>query len=176
MTDFECRSELLKCLQSRGFMQQCTDISALDKRAQDAPIVAYTGFDATADCLHVGNLVQIMMLRWLQHYGHKPIVLMGGGTTKIGDPSGKDTQRQLLTPEVIAENKQRIMSIFKQFLQFGDGASDAVMVDNADWLDQLGYLDFLRDVGRHFSINRMLTFDSVKSRLDRDQPLSFLER
>lgn len=175
MTDFECRSELLKCLQSRGFMQQCTDISALDKRAQDAPIVAYTGFDATADCLHVGNLVQIMMLRWLQHYGHKPIVLMGGGTTKIGDPSGKDTQRQLLTPEVIAENKQRIMSIFKQFLQFGDGASDAVMVDNADWLDQLGYLDFLRDVGRHFSINRMLTFDSVKSRLDRDQPLSFLE-
>ena len=175
MTDFECRSELLRCLQDRGFLQQCTDLDALDKRVHSAPIVAYIGFDATADCLHVGSLVQIMMLRWLQQYGHKPIVLMGGGTTKIGDPSGKDTQRQLLTPEVIAENKQRIMSIFKQFLQFGDGASDAVMVDNADWLDQLGYLDFLRDVGRHFSINRMLTFDSVKSRLDRDQPLSFLE-
>tara|TARA_B100000886_G_scaffold322014_1_gene264679 strand:- start:272 stop:1534 length:1263 start_codon:yes stop_codon:yes gene_type:complete len=170
-----CRSELLKCLQDRGFLQQCTDLSALDARAEEGPIAAYIGFDATADCLHVGNLSQIMMLRWLQYHGHKPIVLMGGGTTKVGDPSGKDTQRQLLTPEVIENNKQKIMAIFSQFLQFGDGATDAVMVDNADWLDQLGYLDFLRDVGRHFSINRMLTFDSVKSRLDRDQPLSFLE-
>ncbi len=175
MAVYQFQSDLLKCLEERGYMQQCTDAEALDHRVQKSPIVAYIGFDATADCLHVGNLCQIMMLRWLQHFGHKPIVLMGGGTTKVGDPSGKDTQRQLLTVEQIAKNKEQIVDIFKRFLRFGDGESDAIMVDNADWLDSLGYLDFLRDVGRHFSINRMLTFDSVKSRLDRDQPLTFLE-
>lgn len=175
MTDYQPQSEWLQCMKYRGFLHQCTDLKALDERIQSGPIVAYIGFDATSDCLHVGSLVQIMMLRWLQKFGHKPIVLMGGGTTKIGDPSGKDTQRQMLTHDVIDQNKQHIARIFQQFLHFGEGQSDAIMVDNADWLDKLGYLDFLRDVGRHFSINRMLTFDSVKTRLDRDQPLSFLE-
>lgn len=175
MTDYSPQSPLLQCLHARGFFHQCTDLQALDERLQAGPIAAYIGFDATGDCLHVGSLVQIMMLRWLQHFGHKPIVLMGGGTTKVGDPSGKDTQRQLLTTEMIDANKQSIAKIFQQFLHFGEAENDAMMVDNADWLDALGYLDFLRDVGRHFSINRMLTFDSVKSRLDRDQPLSFLE-
>lgn len=175
MTDYQPQSEWLQCMQSRGFLHQCTDLQALDARVQSGPMVAYIGFDATSDCLHVGSLVQIMMLRWMQKFGHKPIVLMGGGTTKIGDPSGKDTQRQMLTHDIIDRNKQQIARIFEQFLHFGEGESDAIMVDNADWLDKLGYLDFLRDVGRHFSINRMLTFDSVKTRLDRDQPLSFLE-
>tara|TARA_B100001989_G_scaffold251748_1_gene231728 strand:+ start:1940 stop:3205 length:1266 start_codon:yes stop_codon:yes gene_type:complete len=175
MSDYQPQSDFLRCLQERGFFHQCTDIAALDQRLKEGPIVAYIGFDATSDCLHVGNLAQIMMLRWLQYFGHKPIVLMGGGTTKVGDPSGKDTQRQMLTPEVIESNKSSIEKIFKQFLSFGSAHSDALMVDNAEWLDNLGYLAFLRDVGKHFSINRMLTFDSVKSRLDRDQPLSFLE-
>lgn len=175
MPAHEFQSELLNCLYQRGFLQQCTDSSALDERVSSQPITAYIGFDATADCLHVGSLVQIMMLRWLQKFGHKPIVLMGGGTTKIGDPSGKDTQRKLLTAEQIESNKNHITKIFEQFLSFGEDEHSAVMVDNAKWLDSLGYIDFLRDVGRHFSINRMLTFDSVKSRLDRDQPLSFLE-
>ena len=138
-------------------------------------VTAYIGFDCTASSLHVGSLVQIMTLRRLQQCGHKPIVVMGGGTTKIGDPSGKDEARQLITPEKIEENKKGIFSVFEKFLKFGDGPTDAVMVDNAEWLDKLEYIPFLRDVGRHFSVNRMLTMDSVKLRLERDQPLSFLE-
>lgn len=161
---------------SRGFLHQCTDFDALDaKAAGGAPVVAYIGFDCTADSLHVGSLVQIMMLRWLQKTGHKPIVLMGGGTTKIGDPSGKDEARQLITPEIIQKNMVGIRQVFEKFLTFGDGPTDALMVDNAEWLDQLQYIPLLRDVGRHFSVNRMLTMDSVRLRLERDQPLSFLE-
>ncbi len=156
-------------------MHQCTDFAALDAKAVKEPITAYIGFDCTADSLHVGSLVQIMMLRWLQKTGHKPIVLMGGGTTKIGDPSGKDEARQLITVETINKNMTGIRSVFEKFLTFGDGPTDAVMVDNAEWLDELKYIPLLRDVGRHFSVNRMLTMDSVKTRLERDQPLSFLE-
>jgi tyrosyl-tRNA synthetase len=166
---------LISCLQDRGFLHQCTDLAGLDQAMQTKPIVAYIGFDATSDSLHVGSLVQIMLLRWLQKFGHKPIILLGGGTTKIGDPSGKDTARKMLTEQDISANMAGIRSVFSQFLTIGDGPSDAVVVNNADWLDQLGYISFLRDVGAHFSINRMLTFDSVKSRLDREQPLSFLE-
>ena len=169
------RSDFLQTLQNRGFIHQCTDLEALDAQALKAPITAYIGFDCTADSLHVGSLVPIMLLRWLQKTGHKPIVLMGGGTTRVGDPSGKDESRRLLTDADIAGNMAGIKAIFAQFLTFGDGPGDAVMVNNADWLDQLGYIDFLRDVGRHFTINRMLSFDSVKLRLDREQPLTFLE-
>ena len=175
MSEYNFKSDLLACLQKRGFLQQCTDPKALDERVKNGPITAYIGFDATADCLHVGSLIQIMMLRWFQKFGHKPIVLMGGGTTKVGDPSGKDSQRKILTVDQIDQNKEQIAKIFEHFLDFGQSSSDAIMEDNAKWLDTLGYVDFLRDVGKHFSINRMLTFDSVKSRLDRDQSLSFLE-
>jgi tyrosyl-tRNA synthetase len=168
-------SDFLCTLQERGFIHQCTDLAALDERAQKGPIVAYIGFDCTADSLHVGSLLPIMMLRWLQKTGHKPIVLMGGGTTRIGDPSGRDEARQLLTDEVIASNMAGIKRIFGRYLTFGDGPTDAVMVNNADWLDGLKYIEMLRDVGRHFSINRMLSFDSVKLRLDREQSLTLLE-
>lgn len=168
-------SDFLRTLQERGFIHQCTDLAALDERAQKGPIVAYIGFDCTADSLHVGSLLPIMMLRWLQKTGHKPIVLMGGGTTRIGDPSGRDEARQLLTDEVIASNMAGIKRIFGRYLTFGDGPTDAVMVNNADWLDGLKYIEMLRDVGRHFSINRMLSFDSVKLRLDREQSLTLLE-
>lgn len=172
----EPKSEFLRAMTTRGFLHQCTDLEGLDaKAAGGEPVIAYIGFDCTADSLHVGSLVQIMMLRWLQKTGHKPIVLMGGGTTKIGDPSGKDEARQLLTPADIADNMSGIRQVFEKFLIFGDGPTDAVMVDNAEWLDQLNYIGLLRDVGRHFSVNRMLTMDSVKLRLERDQPLSFLE-
>ncbi len=171
----EAKSGFLRALAARGFLHQCTDLQALDEVANTGPLIAYIGFDATADSLHVGSLIQIMLLRRLQQAGHKPIVLMGGGTTRVGDPSGRDTSRQLLTEEVIERNKRSIQSIFESFLTFGDGRSDAVMVDNADWLTSLNYLDFLRDYGRHFSVNRMLGFDSVKLRLEREQPLSFLE-
>jgi tyrosyl-tRNA synthetase len=173
MTAF--RSDLLNVLSERGFIHQLTDAATLDERAAKGTITAYSGFDATADSLHIGNLVQIMMLHWLQETGHKPIVLMGGGTTKVGDPSGKDESRQLLSEEKIASNIQGIRRNFEPFLKFGDGATDAFIVNNADWLDRLAYVPFLRDVGRHFTINRMLTFDSVKLRLDREQPLTFLE-
>src|ERR1041384_806460 len=173
MTEF--RSSLLKLLDERGYIHQVTDPTALDVLASKETISAYIGFDATAPSLHVGNLVLIMALRRLQQTGHRPIVLMGGGTTKVGDPSGKDEMRQLLTPETIQSNKQSILRVFERFLKFGTGPADAIMVDNAEWLDKLEYIDFLRDIGRHFSINRMLTMDSVKLRLDRDQPLSFLE-
>ncbi|PWC96788.1 tyrosine--tRNA ligase [Azospirillum sp. TSO5] len=168
-------SEFLRTLQERGFIHQCTDLATLDERAAKGPIVAYIGFDCTADSLHVGSLLPIMMLRWLQKTGHKPIVLMGGGTTKIGDPSGKDEARQLLTDEVIGNNMAGIKRIFGRYLTFGDGPTDAVMANNADWLDELKYIPLLRDIGRHFTINRMLSFESVKLRLDREQPLTFLE-
>jgi tyrosyl-tRNA synthetase len=171
----EPRSSFIETMLSRGFMHQCTDLDALDALARNGGVVAYIGFDCTADSLHVGSLLQIMALRWLQKTGHKPIVLMGGGTTKVGDPSGKDEQRKLLDDEGIARNMAGIRRIFDRFLSFGDGPSGAIMANNADWLDKLAYIPFLRDIGRHFSVNRMLTQDSVKLRLDRDQPLSFLE-
>ena len=169
------QSSLLRSLDERGYIHQATDAAALDALAVKEIVPAYIGFDATAPSLHVGSLVQIMMLRRLQQAGHKPIVLMGGGTTKVGDPSGKDESRKLLTSDDIAANIAGIKGVFEKFLRFGDGPTDAVLVDNAEWLDRLNYVDFLRDVGRHFTINRMLTFDSVKLRLDREQPLTFLE-
>ena len=169
------KSDFLRVLSDRGHLHQCTDLAALDAKAASGIITAYIGFDATADSLHVGNLAGIMMLRRLQQTGHQPIVLMGGGTTKVGDPSGKDETRQLLTDEKIAANIASIKTIFGNFLSFGNGPRDAVMVNNADWLESLGYISFLREVGRHFTINRMLTFDSVKLRLEREQPLTFLE-
>ena len=168
-------SSLLRLLDERGYIHQVTDAAALDALAKKETVSAYIGFDATAPSLHVGSLVQIMLLRRLQQAGHRPIVLMGGGTTKVGDPSGKDEGRQLLTHEQINANIAGIRRVFEHFLTFGDGPSDAIMVNNADWLDTLAYIPFLREVGRHFTINRMLTFDSVKIRLDREQPLTFLE-
>ena len=169
------QSSLLKLLDERGYIHQVTDAAALDALAAKQVVPGYVGFDATAPSLHVGNLVQIMMLRRLQQAGHKPIVRMGGGTTKIGDPSGKDESRQLLSHENIQSNISSIRKVFERVLTFGDGPSDAVMVDNDEWLSQLEYVPFLRDVGRHFTINRMLTFDSVRLRLDREQPMTFLE-
>src|SRR5262249_11756197 len=156
----------------RGFIHQISDAEGLDARAAASPITAYVGFDATAPSLHIGNLLTIMMLRWLQRTGHRPIALMGGGTSKIGDPSGKDASRMLLSEAEIDENIASIRPVFARFLDFEAGA---VMANNADWLDRLHYIPFLRDVGRHFTINKMLTFDSVKLRLDREQPLTFLE-
>ncbi len=173
MTQF--RSELLQTLTARGYLHQCTDLAALDAKAAAGPITGYIGFDATADSLHVGSLVQIMMLRWLQRTGHKPVALMGGGTTKVGDPSGRDETRRLLDDAAIAANIASIQRSFMPFLTFGDGVTDARLVNNADWLDGLRYIEFLRDVGRHFTINRMLAMDSVKMRLEREQPLTFLE-
>jgi tyrosyl-tRNA synthetase len=169
------KSSLLKLLDERGYIHQVTDAGGLDELAQKQVVPGYIGFDATASSLHVGSLVQIMQLRRLQQAGHKPIVLMGGGTTKVGDPSGKDEGRQLLSHEQIETNIAGIRKVFERYLTFGDGPTDAVMVNNADWLDTLQYIPFLREVGRHFTINRMLTFDSVKLRLDREQPLTFLE-
>ncbi|MCW1403214.1 tyrosine--tRNA ligase [Novosphingobium sp. MW5] len=168
-------SSLLRLLDERGYIHQMTDAHGLDKLASEAVVPGYIGFDATAPSLHVGSLVQIMMLRRLQQTGHKPIVVMGGGTTKVGDPSGKDESRKMLTPEGIQANIASIRTVFERLLTFGDGPTDAIMVDNDEWLSQLGYVDLLRDVGPHFTINRMLTFDSVKLRLDREQPLTFLE-
>jgi len=169
------KSEFLRTLQARGYIQQCTDPEALDALAADSVVSGYIGYDCTASSLHVGNLISILMLRKLQQAGGRPIIVLGGGTTKIGDPSGKDESRQLLTPEKIEENKASIGRTFSRFLNFGDGPTDAIMVDNSEWLESLNYIDFLRDYGRHFSVNRMLSFDSVKLRLDREQPLSFLE-
>ena len=168
-------SDFLTEATERGFIRDCTDIEALAAMMQAGPISAYIGFDCTADSLHVGNLVGIMSLRLLQKHGHKPVVLMGGGTTRIGDPSGKDESRQMLTDATIAANMAGIRRCFAPFLRFGDGPSDAMMVNNADWLDQLSYIGLLRDVGTHFTVNRMLTFDSVRLRLDREQPMTFLE-
>ena len=169
------QSEFLRTFAARGAYYDCSGPGELDALFRKERVTAYIGFDCTADSLHVGSLVQLMTLRRLQQAGHKPILLMGGGTTKIGDPSGKDETRQLLTAEQIEANKQSILSGIRHLLKFGDGPSDAIMVDNAEWLDKLDYIPFLRDVGRHFSVNRMLTMDSVKLRLEREQPLSFLE-
>ncbi|MGN6589705.1 MAG: tyrosine--tRNA ligase, partial [Sphingomicrobium sp.] len=168
-------SSLLRLLEERGYIHQVTDAGALDVLAAKEVISAYVGFDATAPSLHVGNLVSIMLLRRVQQAGHRPIVLMGGGTTKVGDPSGKDEGRKLLSAEQIDSNIASIRRVFGRLLNFGDGPCDAIMVNNADWLDTLEYIPFLREVGRHFTINRMLTFDSVRLRLDREQPLTFLE-
>jgi len=169
------QSDLLRLLDERGYIHQLTDAAGLDALAVRQIVPGYIGFDPTAPSLHVGSLVQIMMLRRLQQAGHKPIVVMGGGTGKIGDPSFKDEARKLMTDEVIAGNIASIKRVFERFLTFGDGPTDAIMVDNAEWLDKLEYIPFLRDIGQHFSINRMLSFDSVKLRLDREQSLSFLE-
>ncbi|WP_374375808.1 tyrosine--tRNA ligase [Dongia sp.] len=174
---FQPQSPFLRDFVARGYLHQCTAMEELDGLAMPGkpPLVAYIGFDATADSLHVGSLVQIMMLRLLQKSGGKPVVLMGGGTTKVGDPTGRDDMRKVLSDADIARNIAGIKQIFAKFLTFGDGPTDAIMVNNADWLDKLNYLEFLRDYGRHFSVNRMLGFDSVKIRLEREQPLTFLE-
>jgi tyrosyl-tRNA synthetase len=169
------RSDFLRVMSERGFVHQCTDLAALDARLMEGPITGYIGFDATADSLHVGSLMQILILRWLQKTGNRPVALMGGGTTKIGDPTGKDEARQLLDDATIARNIAGIRRAFDRLLTFGSGPTDAVLVNNADWLDKLEYIPFLRDIGRHFTINRMLTFDSVQLRLEREQPLTFLE-
>jgi tyrosyl-tRNA synthetase len=170
------KSDILTILETRGFIHQLTDRAGLSALLSgSSPAVFYIGFDCTAPSLHAGSLMQIMLLRWLQKAGHKPIVLMGGGTTRIGDPSGKDEARKMLTDDDITANLTGIAHVFSRFLTFGEGPTDAVMVNNADWLDGLSYIPFLRDVGRHFSVNRMLTMESVKRRLEREQPLSFLE-
>jgi tyrosyl-tRNA synthetase len=169
------KSSLLRLLDERGYIHQITDATALDRLAERQVVPGYIGFDATASSLHVGNLVSIMLLRRLQQAGHKPIVVMGGGTTKVGDPSGKDESRKLLTSEQIEANIASIRRSFEHFLTFGDGPTNAIMVNNDDWLSGLNYIPFLREVGRHFTINRMLTFESVRLRLDREQPLTFLE-
>ena len=169
------KSDFLRTLEARGFIHQISDAAGLDAKCMAGPIAAYIGFDCTADSLHIGSLVQIMLLRWLQKTGHKPVVLMGAGTTKIGDPSGKDESRQLLTDDQIARNMAGIKSVFAKYLAFGEGKTDAAMANNADWLDTLAYIPFLREYGRHFTVNRMLTFDSVKLRLEREHPLTFLE-
>jgi tyrosyl-tRNA synthetase len=169
------QSDFLRILTERGFIHQCSDPDGLDAKAREGRIVAYIGFDCTAPSLHVGSLVQIMMLHWLQRTGHKPIVLMGGGTTRVGDPSGRDESRRLLSVEQIEANKDGIKRVFEKFLTFGESPADAVMPDNAEWLTKLNYVEFLREVGRHFSVNRMLAMESVRLRLDRDQELSFIE-
>ena len=169
------RSDFLKILTERGYIHQCSDYQGLDEKARKGELIAYIGFDCTAPSLHVGSLLPIMMLRWLQKTGGKPVPLMGGGTTRVGDPSGKDESRKILTLDDIENNKNGIKQVFSNFLTFGDGKHDAIMPDNAEWLTKLNYIDFLRDVGRHFSVNRMLAMDSVKMRIDRDQELSFLE-
>jgi tyrosyl-tRNA synthetase len=173
MTAF--KSEFLHTLNERGFIHQCSDPEGLDKLFSTETVTAYTGYDCTAPSVHVGNLVSMMMLHWLQKTGHRPIALMGGGTTMVGDPSGRDETRQLLTPEKIQSNKESIREIFANLLDFGDGPNDAIQADNADWLLDLKYIDFLRDVGSKFSVNQMLARDSVKLRLEREQPLSFIE-
>jgi tyrosyl-tRNA synthetase len=169
------KSDFLNILSSRGYIHQCSDLEGLDALAAKKEVVAYIGFDCTAPSLHVGSLVQIMLLHWLQATGNKPIALMGGGTTRVGDPSGKDESRKLLTLEDIENNKRGIQDVFKKFMHFGSGKSDALMLDNAEWLATLNYIDMLRDVGRHFSVNRMLAMDSVKLRLERESEFSFLE-
>lgn len=173
MTKF--KSDFLNVVHERGFVHQCSDVEALDDLLSTEVVSAYIGFDCTAPSLHVGSLLQILMLRWFQKTGHRPVPLMGGGTTQVGDPSGRDESRQILTPDKIEENKRGIQAVFDQFLSFGDGPTDAKMIDNADWLMTLNYVDFLRSVGRHFSVNQMIARESVKQRLDREQHLSFLE-
>ena len=169
------KSDFMSVMIERGFLADCTDYQGLDEALSMGVVPAYIGFDATAKSLHVGSLIQIMMLRWLQRTGHKPITLMGGGTTKVGDPSFRAEERPLLTPDQIDANIAGIKQVFSAYVSYDDGPTGALMINNAEWLDALGYLDFLRDIGRHFSVNRMLSFESVKSRLDREQSLSFLE-
>jgi tyrosyl-tRNA synthetase len=169
------RSEFVQTLVERGFVHQATDLEGLDALAASGRLTGYIGFDCTADSLHVGNLVGIMLLRWLQQTGHRPIALIGGGTSKVGDPSGKDESRQLLDGASLAANLAGVRRSLASFLELGDGPGEALLVNNDDWLSRLGYIDFLRDYGRHFTINRMLTFDSVRLRLEREQPLTFLE-
>jgi tyrosyl-tRNA synthetase len=169
------KSEFMSVMISRGFLADCTDYQGLDEALSNGVVPAYIGFDATATSLHVGSLIQIMMLRWLQKTGHKPITLMGGGTTKVGDPSFRADERPLLTPKKIDDNIAGIKKVFAAYMDYDDAPNGALMLNNAEWLDNLNYLEFLRDIGRHFSINRMLSFESVKSRLDREQSLSFLE-
>ena len=175
MSDAPFKSELLQTMRTRGYIHQVSHPAELDEAAAGGRVLGYIGFDATAPSLHVGSLIQIMMLRRLQQAGHKPVVLMGGGTTKVGDPSGRDESRKMLTDADIAANIAGIRTVFEKFLTFGDGLADAVMVNNDDWLSKLGYVEFLREFGPHFTVNRMLTFDSVKLRLEREQPLTFLE-
>jgi tyrosyl-tRNA synthetase len=172
---YHAKSEFLRVMIERGFLADCTDYQALDDALIAGVVPAYIGYDATAASLHVGHLMNIMVLRWLQRTGHKPITLMGGGTTKVGDPSFRAEERPLLTPAAIDANIASMKQVFGRYLAYGDGPTDAIMLNNAEWLDSLNYLDFLRDIGRHFSVNRMLSFESVKSRLDREQSLSFLE-
>jgi tyrosyl-tRNA synthetase len=170
------KSDFLNILSERGFLHQCSDLEGLDKKLSEGVQSAYIGFDATAKSLHIGSLIQIMLLKWFQECGHKPITLMGGGTSKIGDPSFKDQSRNLMTDAMIAENMEHIRTTcFTQFLRYGDGATDAMMANNDDWLSELKYLDFLRDYGRYFTVNRMISFDSVKTRLERESPLTLLE-
>ncbi|MFC3086621.1 tyrosine--tRNA ligase [Tabrizicola soli] len=169
------KSDFMRVMFERGFVADCTDYQALDEALVKGVVPAYIGYDATAPSLHVGHLMNIMVLRWLQKTGHKPITLMGGGTTKVGDPSFRSEERPLLTPAAIDANIAGLKQVFARYLAYGEGRTDAIMLNNAEWLDQLNYLDFLRDIGRHFSVNRMLSFESVKSRLDREQSLSFLE-
>jgi len=169
------KSDFLHVITQRGFLADCTDLQALDEALVSGVVPGYIGYDATAQSLHVGHLLNIMLLRWLQRTGHQPITLMGGGTTKVGDPSFRAEERPLLTPQAIDGNIASMQKVFARYLDYGAGAADAIMLNNAEWLDELNYLDFLRDIGRHFSVNRMLSFESVKSRLDREQSLSFLE-
>src|ERR1044072_6209899 len=173
MSDY--KSDFLRVLSERGYIHQISDVAGLDEAAKDKKVVCYVGYDCTAPSLHIGHLISIMMLHWLQQTGNKPIALMGGGTTRVGDPSGRDETRKILTYEQIDANKDSIKGTFAKFISFGSGKSDAIMADNAEWLTKLNYIEMLRDVGRHFSINRMLTMDSVKLRLDREQELSFIE-
>jgi tyrosyl-tRNA synthetase len=175
MSDPSVTSDFLTILTARGFLHQCSDLAGVDAKARSGELTAYVGYDCTGPSLHVGHLMSIMMLHWLQATGGKPIVLMGGGTTRVGDPSGKDETRKVLSLEQIEANKTSLKDTFSRFLSFGEGRADAIMTDNAEWLTKLNYIEFLRDVGRHFSVNRMLSMDSVKLRLERDQELSFLE-
>lgn len=169
------KSEFLSTIMARGFVADCTDLQELDARFHNETVTGYIGFDLTATSLHIGNLVQIMLLRWMQKTGHRPITLMGGGTTKVGDPSGKDEMRKIISVEQINANADGIRKVFANYISYGDGPTDSPLVNNAEWLDKLGYIDFLRDIGKHFTINRLLAFESVKSRLDREQALSFIE-
>jgi tyrosyl-tRNA synthetase len=169
------KSDFMRELMTRGFLADCTDLQGLDERLSKGVVTGYIGFDLTASSLHIGNLVQIMLLRWMQKTGHRPITLMGGGTTKVGDPSGKDEMRKMLSVDQINANADSIRTVFSRYIAYGDGPTDSPLVNNAEWLDRLGYIDFLRDIGPHFTINRLLSFESVKSRLDREQSLSFIE-
>ncbi|MEM8803206.1 MAG: tyrosine--tRNA ligase, partial [Pseudomonadota bacterium] len=169
------KSDFITAITERGFLADCTDLPSLDEAFRKGTVTGYIGFDLTATSLHIGNLVQIMLLRWMQKTGHRPITLMGGGTTKVGDPSGKDEMRKIISVDQINANADGIRQVFSRYISYGEGPTDSPLVNNAEWLDKLGYIDFLRDIGKHFTVNRLLAFESVKSRLDREQALSFIE-